>query len=76
MKKNLKHFNLEAALNGAAVVTRTGYKVAEIRRSEEHHFYGKYDMPVKFRMAEFSWWCCATIEGRSIGNSDMDLFML
>lgn len=76
MKKNLKPFDLEAALTGAEVVTRIGYKVAEVRRLEEHHFYGRHDMPVEFRMADFSFWCCATIDGKSIGNSDMDLFMV
>lgn len=74
--RKYRPFDLEAALKGTAVVTRSGYKVAELRRLEEHHFYGSHDMPVEFRMEDFSFWCCATTDGKSIGNSDMDLFML
>lgn len=71
----MKAFNLHAALGGETCITRDGWIVAETRQREDHHFYGPYDMPVEFRLEGLNYWCSCTTEGKSIGNSSMDLFM-
>lgn len=76
-------FDLEKALSGQPVITRSGFRVKAVRMIELFHYYGDFDCPVEALIKTYDqdpgeglWMPGFDTKGISHGNHDLDLFMV